>query len=297
MVVQRVPGGVVGALGRRAGAKKSVEDVLLGHAQVGLAGNAVLVILEQLLEASLDGLEVVAKFPKKLVVDGAHAGGAERIEIDDLGEQVVSNIHQAGGVASFYAADMHSSDDINSMVETAVSLFGKLDIAFNNAGIFDRMNDFHTYSDDSWDDMLAVNLTGVFRCMRAELAAMLTSGGGVIINNASTVSHRGSHRAGPAYVAAKHGVLGLTKQAAIQYVQHNIRVNAVSPGPTETPVAAPLVSQGPAAVAAALSQLNPTGKFISPSAIAQAVVYLASDAASMVNGSEIVLDGGQLALL
>jgi NAD(P)-dependent dehydrogenase (short-subunit alcohol dehydrogenase family) len=159
------------------------------------------------------------------------------------------------------------------------------------------MNDFHTYSDDSWDDMLAVNLTGVFRCMRAELAAMLTSGGGVIINNASTVSHRGSNRAGPAYVSAKHGVLGLTKQAAIQYVQHNIRVNAVSPGPTETPVAAPLVSQGPEAVAAALAQLNPTGKFISPSAIAQAVVYLASDAASMVNGSEIVLDGGQLALL
>ena len=202
----------------------------------------------------------------------------------DLGEQVVSKIQEAGGTASFYAADMHSVDDINSMVGTAVS-------------IFDRMNDFHTYSDESWDDMLAVNLTGVFRCMRAELAAMLTSGGGVIINNASTVSHRGSHRAGPAYVAAKHGVLGLTKQAAIQYVQHNIRVNAVSPGPTETPVAAPLVSQGPEAVAAALSQLNPTGKFISPSAIAQAVVYLASDAASMVNGSEIVLDGGQLALL
>jgi NAD(P)-dependent dehydrogenase (short-subunit alcohol dehydrogenase family) len=215
----------------------------------------------------------------------------------DLGEKVASKIQEAGGLASFCAADMRSASDINSMVETAVSLFGRLDIAFNNAGIFDRMNDFHTYSDDSWDDMLAVNLTGVFRCMRAELAAMLTSGSGVIINNASTVSHRGSNRAGPAYVAAKHGVLGLTKQAAIQYVQHNIRVNAVSPGPTETPVAAPLVSQGPDAVAVALAQLNPTGKFISPSAIAQAVVYLASDAASMVNGSEIVLDGGQLALL
>jgi NAD(P)-dependent dehydrogenase (short-subunit alcohol dehydrogenase family) len=91
--------------------------------------------------------------------------------------------------------------------------------------------------------------------------------------------------------------LGLTKQAAIQYVHHNIRVNAVSPGPTETPVAAPLISQGPEAVAVALSVLNPTGKFISPQAIAQAVVYLTSDVASMVNGSEIVLDGGQLALL
>ena len=99
------------------------------------------------------------------------------------------------------------------------------------------------------------------------------------------------------YGIAKAGILQMTKMLALEWAQHNIRVNAVSPGPTETPVAAPLVSQGPEAVAAALSQLNPTGKFISPSAIAQAVVYLASDAASMVNGSEIVLDGGQLALL
>lgn len=215
----------------------------------------------------------------------------------ELGAKVLANIRASGGVALFHSADMRSSDEINAMVERAIAEFGGLDIAFNNAGIFDRMNDFHTYGDDAWDEMLAVNLTGVFRCMRAEIASMITTGGGVIINNASTVSHRGSHRAGPAYVAAKHGVLGLTKQAAIQYVKHGVRVNAVSPGPTNTPVAAPLVAQGPEAIATALAQLNPSGEFVSPSAIAHAVVYLASDAAKMVNGSEIVLDGGQLALL
>ena len=112
----------------------------------------------------------------------------------DLGNAVVRTIEQSGGKAKFFAVDMRSTEEINAMVECAVNEFGKLDIAFNNAGIFDRMNDFHIYSDESWDEMLAVNLTGVFRCMRAELASMITSGGGVIINNASTVSHRGSLR-------------------------------------------------------------------------------------------------------
>ena len=213
------------------------------------------------------------------------------------GQRVVHNITTAGGSALFVAADMNESDSINQMVKTTVDQFGNIDIAFNNAGIFDRMNDFHTYTDESWETMMNVNLTGVFRCMRAEITAMLASGGGVIINNASTVAHRGSNRAGPAYVAAKHGVLGLTKQAALQYVNRGIRVNAVSPGPTHTEVAAPLISQGPEAVAEALSLLNPTGQFVAPRLVAQAVVYLASDAASMINGHDIVIDGGQLAKL
>lgn len=213
------------------------------------------------------------------------------------GERVVSDIVTAGGSAFFIAADMNNVDSINHMVEITINKFGSLDIAFNNAGIFDRMNDFHTYTDESWESMMNVNLTGVFRCMRAEITAMLDTNGGVIINNASTVGHRGSNRAGPAYVAAKHGVLGLTKQAALQYVNRGIRVNAVSPGPTQTEVAAPLISQGPAAVAEALSLLNPTGQFVAPRLVAQAVVYLASDAASMINGHDIVIDGGQLAKL
>jgi NAD(P)-dependent dehydrogenase (short-subunit alcohol dehydrogenase family) len=126
---------------------------------------------------------------------------------------------------------------------------------------------------------------------------MLASGGGVIVNNASTVAHRGSRRAGPAYVAAKHAVLGLTRQAAVEYADRGIRVNAVSPGPTATAMAAPLIAEGPAAVAEALGGLNPTGAFVDPAQVAAAVVYLCSDAASMINGQDLVLDGGQLAKL
>lgn len=142
--------------------------------------------------------------------------------------------------------------------------------------------------------MIATNLTGVFRCMRAEAAVMHPSGGS-IVNIASTVAHRGSHRASPGYVAAKHAVLGLTRQAAVEYASTALRINAVSPGPTLTEMAAPLVAAGPDAVRTALADLNPRATFIGPDEVAAAVVYLCSDAAISVNGTDLVLDGGQLA--
>jgi NAD(P)-dependent dehydrogenase (short-subunit alcohol dehydrogenase family) len=215
----------------------------------------------------------------------------------DRGAAVVEKICTLGGEAKFFQADMRSSADIICMVEAAEAAWDKVDFAFNNAGIFDHAEEFHTYDDAAWDDMMNLNLSAVFRCMRAEIAAMLRNGAGVIVNNASTVGHRGSDRASPAYVAAKHGVIGLTRAAAIQYVNRNIRVNAVSPGPTLTEVSLPLVEQGPEAVSAALAPLNPTGKFVSAEQVAQAVVYLCSDAAAMINGHDIPLDGGQLAKL
>ena len=212
----------------------------------------------------------------------------------DRGEAVVETIRSTGGTAMFVPTDVREPADIGAMVDAAVTEYGHVDIAFNNAGIFDRMHDFHTYADDAWDEMLAVNLTAVFRCMKAELAAM-AGRGGVIVNNASTVGHRGSERASPSYVAAKHGVIGLTKQAAIEYATRGIRVNAVSPGPTRTEVSDALVAEGPEAVAAALAKLNPTSQFVDAADVAQAVVYLCSDAAAMINGHSLVLDGGQLA--
>jgi NAD(P)-dependent dehydrogenase (short-subunit alcohol dehydrogenase family) len=213
------------------------------------------------------------------------------------GESVAGEIRERGGDARFFAADMRSASDITAMVDAALASFGGLDIAFNNAGIFDRMHEFHSYGDEAWDEMINVNLTAVFRCMRAEIAAMVAQTGGVIVNNASTVSHRGSERASPAYVAAKHGVLGLTRQAALQYASRGIRVNAVSPGPTLTAVAAPLVAEGPERVRSALESLNPMANFVDPEDIAQTVVFLCSDAAAMINGHDIPLDGGQLAKL
>jgi NAD(P)-dependent dehydrogenase (short-subunit alcohol dehydrogenase family) len=213
------------------------------------------------------------------------------------GAAVVERIRAAGGEAALHLADLHSSAAIDALVSATVDTFGRLDIAFNNAGIFDRSREFHTYDDALWDDMIAVNLSAVFRCMRAEIAVMLAGGGGSIVNCASTVSHRASERASPAYVAAKHGVLGLTRQAALEYVNRGIRVNAVSPGPTLTPVAAPLVAEGPGAVQTALGGLNPTGRFVPADEVGRVVVFLCSDAASMINGHDIPLDGGQLARL
>jgi NAD(P)-dependent dehydrogenase (short-subunit alcohol dehydrogenase family) len=220
----------------------------------------------------------------------------------DRGASIVEQIEARGATAMFVAADVRSSADVDAMVEAVVDRFGQLDVAFNSAGIFDRGQAFDSYPDASWDDMLSVNLTGVFRCMRAEIAAMLdtsesASFGRSIVNNASTVASRGSDRASPAYIAAKHGVLGLTRQAALEYVGRGIRVNAVSPGPTATAMAQPLIDEGPAAVSAALAPLNPTGAFITPEQLASAVVYLASDAAEMINGHDLVIDGGQLAKL
>lgn len=216
----------------------------------------------------------------------------------ERGDAVVRRIEAGGGDAHFHPGDLRDTGSVDRLVGAALHRFGRLDLAFNNAGIFDRGRSFHTYGDDAWDEMIAVNLSAVFRCMRAELRAMVDGGrGGVIVNNASTVAHRGSERASPAYVAAKHAVLGLTRQAALEYVGHGIRVNAVSPGPTRTPVSAALEAEGPDAVRQALSGLNPTGRFVDADDVARTVVFLCSDAATMINGHDIPLDGGQLAKL
>lgn len=229
----------------------------------------------------------------------AAAGAQVMVAGRDAGRAaaVAGEIAEAGGRAAFAVGDLRTPGAEDALVTATLATFGRLDIAFNNAGIFDRMRDFHTYTDESWDEMVGVNLSAVFRCMRAEIAAMLDGGGGVIVNNASTVGHRGSDRASPAYVAAKHGVIGLTRQAALEYVNRGIRVNAVSPGPTRTEMSAPLESDGADAVRRTLAALNPTGRFVPAEDVAAAVVFLCSDAASMINGHDIPLDGGQLAKL
>lgn len=220
----------------------------------------------------------------------------------DRGAAIAEELRAAGGDVSFHRADLRSTADIGSLVTATVDTYGRLDHAFNNAGIFDRMHEFHSYDDAAWDDMVQVNLSAVFRCMKHELAAMLDNhepppGGMVIVNNGSTVAHRGSERASPAYVACKHAVLGLTRQAALEYVDRGIRVNAVSPGPTRTDVAAPLVAEGAEAVRAALETLNPKAEFVTPDEVAAAVAFLCSGLASMINGHDLAVDGGQLAKL
>ena len=219
----------------------------------------------------------------------------------DKGEAVVHEIRKAGGDALFVQADMASDTDIRAMVDTAVRTFGGLDRAFNNAGMGGEHQKLHEYTDENWETQIAVNLTGVYRCMKYQIAAMLESGakqpgGGAIVNTASTLGHRASHLSGPAYTASKHGVIGLSRQAAISYINDNIRVNVVSPGATRTELLEPLMAMGPEVVKQ-VNEINPIGRMATAEEVAQAALFLLSDAAAMITGHALPVDGGQLAKL
>lgn len=213
----------------------------------------------------------------------------------EAGAVIVDQIRSAGGACEYVSGDIRRSADIERAIEIAQQ-GGGLRAAVNSAGIFDRSVLFDDYTDEAWDEMIAINLTGVFRCLRAEMKAMKAHGG-AIVNIGSSVGHRGSLRGSPGYVAAKHGVIGLTRQSALECAEGTIRVNSVSPGPTLTDMAAPLVAEGPDAVRAAISQLNPMGRFVDPAVVAAAVLFLCSSAAEGINGADLAIDGGQLAKL
>ena len=213
---------------------------------------------------------------------------------NEIGSEFADSLMEKGYEAKFLQADLREVSEVERAVEETVATFGALDIAFNNAGVFDSSSLFHEYDHTSWDSLIASNLSSIFYCMRSEITKMLENAGGVIINNASIVGHRGTERATPGYVASKHGVIGLTRQAALQYANAGIRVNSVSPGPTQTEIQQSLVDQGPEAVASHLSSLNPRAAFVSPEEIANVVLYLASEAPRMLTGQDIAVDGGQL---
>jgi len=231
--------------------------------------------------------------------EGARIVAAGRRE--DRGAELVDTVKAAGGEITFVTADMGSDADIKAMVDTAVNTYGGLDYAFNNAGMGGDPALLHEYDDDNWQQVINVNLTGVYRCMKYEIAAMLPSGaksefGACIVNNASTLGHRGSELSGIAYTTSKHGLIGLTRQAAINYVQQNIRINAVSPGATHTELLSGLLDQGPEA-AAMLAAINPIGRLGTAEEVAHAALFLCSDGARMITGHSLPVDGGQMAHL
>ena len=210
------------------------------------------------------------------------------------GNAINTELRGEGSDCHFVSADLREEGGITRVIDKCLSTYGRLDVAFNNAGIFDNSALFHEYKDEDWELMIASNLTSIFRCMKAELEVMIKQGEGVIINNASVVGHRATERATPGYVASKHGVIGLTRQAALQYANAGIRVNSISPGPTFTEIQQPLVDQGPDAVADHVGTLNPRAQFISPEEIADVVLFLAGSAPGMLTGQDIAIDGGQL---
>ena len=216
-------------------------------------------------------------------------GDAAVLEIDDAGRA-------AGGDAAFIRADVSKPDDVRTMVARAVDAYGGLDYAFNNAGIEGVLAPTSDYPDDAWNHVIGVNLTGVFLCMKHEIAAMRARGGGSIVNNASILGVVGFANA-PAYTAAKHGVLGLTKATALEVATEKIRVNAVCPGFIETPM---VMERGvhagsDAAVHEQIAALHPMHRLGKSEEIASAVLWLCSDSASFVTGHALVVDGGFVA--
>ena len=215
-------------------------------------------------------------------------------DLDDPGTEETARLAgERGGEGLPVHCDVSDAGQVEAMVAAAVSAYGRLDCAFNNAGIGGTSAPLADYDQAAWDQVLAVNLTGVFLCMQSELRQMVAQGGGVIVNTASVVGVIGYPNLA-AYTAAKHGVLGLTRTAAIEYARDGIRVNAVCPGWTETPM---VMDQGPApasdpGVHAAIAAMAPMRRLGAPHEIANAVAWLCSDAASFVTGHPLIVDGG-----
>jgi NAD(P)-dependent dehydrogenase (short-subunit alcohol dehydrogenase family) len=211
----------------------------------------------------------------------------------DAGEETVQMIKKAGGEAFFVKADVSKSGDVKALVEKAVEKYGKLDCAHNNAGIEGTLGPCGECTEENWDRTIAINLTGVFLCCKAEIAQFLKQGGGVIVNTASVAGLVGF--AGiPAYTASKHGVNGLTKQIALDYAKANIRVNSVCPGVINTPMIERFTGGDPEALKA-FTATEPVGRLGEPSEIADAVVYLCTDQASFITGINMPVDGGFIA--
>jgi NAD(P)-dependent dehydrogenase (short-subunit alcohol dehydrogenase family) len=222
--------------------------------------------------------------------------GAKVVVADVLvegGEATVSQINNGGGEAVFIKTDVSQDTEVEAMVQKAVATYGRLDCAFNNAGIAGAAARTADYTQKQWDRVISINLTGVWLCMKYEIAQMVKQGGGAIVNTASVAGLVG-FRHGPAYVAAKHGVVGLTKTAALEYAKANIRVNAVCPGVIQTPMFERGLQIDPR-IADTMSAREPIGRLGKPEEIAEAVVWLCSEAASFVTGLPMAVDGGWVA--
>jgi NAD(P)-dependent dehydrogenase (short-subunit alcohol dehydrogenase family) len=221
--------------------------------------------------------------------------GAKLILADisgDDGRATTEMIRERGGVAEFAHTDVTKAAQVEALVALALKTYGRLDCAFNNVGIFDSA-DVAELAEADWDRVLDVNLKSVWLCMKYELRAMLQTGGGAIVNTASIAGLVGS-RFSPAYAASKHGVIGLTKTAALQYAARGVRINAICPGATLTPMTEKLLAKSEAAEQA-LASSYPMGRLGQPGEMAAAAAWLCSDAASFCVGHALAVDGGWVA--
>jgi NAD(P)-dependent dehydrogenase (short-subunit alcohol dehydrogenase family) len=213
--------------------------------------------------------------------------------VPESAERTVKLIKDAGGNANCLAADVSMPKQVEAMVAKTVEVYGRLDGAFNNAGIEGKMADTVEYPEETFDRIMAINLKGVWLCMRAEIPQMLKTGGGAIVNTASGAGLVGVPMLS-AYNASKHGVVGLTKTAALEYAQKNIRVNCVCPGLINTPMVARMIDSGGMNEQESVAA-EPVRRMGRPEEIGEGVVWLLSDAASFVTGHSMSIDGGYVA--
>ena len=223
------------------------------------------------------------------------AGLGAKVVIGDVavkrGQETVNMIQEKGGEVLWVKTDVSQAAEVETLMDSAIETYGRLDCAFNNAGIL-RGGLIHEYSEENWDRVIEVNLKGIWLCMKYEIPHMLKQGGGTIVNISSSGGLVGL-TGDPVYSASKHGIIGLTKSAALQYAKEGIRVNALCPGPTLSPPMRKLVERQPEMEAEMISS-EPMGRWGDPREIAEAAVWLCSDAASFVTGHAMSVDGGSV---
>jgi NAD(P)-dependent dehydrogenase (short-subunit alcohol dehydrogenase family) len=206
---------------------------------------------------------------------------------DKEGEETLKIVKESGGDGIFVKTDVSNEDSVKALVEKTVKTYGRLDYAFNNAGVAEDPEPFTSITSSTFDKIMAVNVKGVWLSMKDEILQMLKNGGGAIVNNSSAAGVIGIPQL-PIYVASKHATLGLTKAAALQYAKAGIRINAVAPGLIETEMMEQVIGNKKQAIVA----LHPIGRIGEPEEIANAVVWLLSDKASFVTGHTLLVDGG-----
>ena len=226
---------------------------------------------------------------KRLAADGASMVVADR-DATAAG-RVVAEISAAGGVAAAFTVDVRSCDETQALVQFTVDRYGGLNSALNNAGITPARVDVHEIELQAWQDVIDINLAGVFHTVKAELNHMLGAGGGAILNMASTAGVM-AHAGRAAYAASKHGIVGLTRSAAVEYAQRGVRINAVAPGPINGPSAQAL----PTEIRASIAAKTAMGRVGEVDEVANVVSFLLSDEAAFITGSVCEVNGGQTQL-
>jgi len=206
--------------------------------------------------------------------------------------ETVNRIESAGGTATYVVTDISVGSQVERAVQHAVSTYGGLNAAFNNAGILEPAGHLHEIEDEAFDHIVNINLKGVFLSLKYEIGYMIENGGGAIVNDSSYMGLRGGTGRQPAYTASKHGVLGLTKAASRDYARKGIRVNAVCPGVIDTTMMHGLDHNGDPITRARMESWVPMNRYGAPKEVGQVVAFLCSDSASYITGQAIPIDGG-----